>query len=73
MNNKPNYSLEFIARYDQLINDGKRSIKALGITQYEFKNKIYKIEPLTLSFIFIDNTGCCLDAEGWDLFNPKII
>ena len=44
--NNPNYSLEFIGRYDQLIADGKRSKKALGIVQNEFKNKIYKIEPL---------------------------
>ena len=71
--NNPNYSLEFIGRYDQLIADGKRSKKALGIVQNEFKNKIYKIEPFSLSYIFIDNTGCCLDADGWDLFNHKII
>lgn len=67
---KPHYSLEFIGRYDQLVADGKTSKRALWITQEEFKNKIYKIDLAALCYTFIDNTGCCMDVDGWDLFNP---
>ena len=64
----PNYSLEFIGRYYQLITDGKSNGRALWIAQEEFKNKIVKIEPLALCYTFIDNTGCCMDCDGWDLY-----